>query len=53
MAFYGRLNQIYAQAWRIYVIQDNWSIHQHPDVVAALAEFPGWNPYGCPPMRLG
>ena len=48
IAFYGRLNQIYAQARHIYVIQDNWSIHQHPDVVTALAEFPRLEPVWLP-----
>src|SRR5215813_1756445 len=33
IAFYGRLNHIYAPAQRIYVIEDNWSIHQHPNVM--------------------
>ena len=48
IAFYGRLNQIYAQARHIYVIQDNWSIHQHPDVVTALAKFPRLEPIWLP-----
>ena len=47
-AFYGRLNQRYAQAQRIYIIQDNWSIHQHPDVVTALATFPRLEPVWLP-----
>ncbi len=30
----------YPDAERIYVVQDNWSIHAHPDVLAAVAELP-------------
>ena len=48
IAFYGCLNQIYAQAQHIYVVQDNWSIHQHPDVVTALAKFPRLEPVWLP-----
>ena len=48
IAFYKRLNQIYAQAWRIWVIQDNWSVHQHPDVLTALAKFPRLEPVWLP-----
>src|SRR5262249_876264 len=33
--FYGQLVEAYPQARRLYVIQDNWSIHSHPDVVEA------------------
>lgn len=48
IAFYGRLNQIYAQARRIYVIQDNWSIHQHPDVLTSLTQWPRLEPVWLP-----
>jgi hypothetical protein len=48
IAFYERLNQRYAQAQRIYVIQDNWSIHQHPDVVTTLAKLPRLEPVWLP-----
>ena len=34
----------YPQAERIYAIQDNWSIHKHPDVVAALQQWPQIEP---------
>jgi hypothetical protein len=38
--FYGQLLSAYPKARRIYVVQDNWSIHRHEDVVAAMAEMP-------------
>lgn len=34
--FYRRLRAAYPTAARIYVLQDNWPIHFHPDVLAAL-----------------
>lgn len=39
-AFYRQLDAAYPQAARIYVIQDNWSIHDHADVRAMLARLP-------------
>jgi transposase len=38
--FYGRLVEAYPRARRLYVIQDNWSIHSHPDVLEALQAWP-------------
>lgn len=38
--FYQQLNRVYTAARCIYVIQDNWSVHQHPDVIATLATLP-------------
>ena len=38
--FYEQLAATYAAARRIYVVQDNWSVHEHPDVRAALATWP-------------
>jgi DDE superfamily endonuclease len=38
--FYGQIAQAYPTANRIYVIQDNWNIHTHPDVLEALATWP-------------
>jgi len=38
--FYGQLTQAYPRAETLYVIQDNWSIHKHPDVLGALKEWP-------------
>ncbi len=37
---YQRLTQVYSTVRRIYVVQDNWSIHTHEDVCAALATLP-------------
>ena len=37
---YSHLGEVYPQAERIYVVQDNWSIHKHPDVLDALGELP-------------
>ena len=48
IAFYEHLHQRYAQAQRIYVVQDNWSIHQHPDVMTALARVPRLEPVWLP-----
>ena len=39
-AFYRQLVAAYPDTTRIYVVQDNWSIHAHPDVLAAVAELP-------------
>lgn len=46
--FYGQLAQAYAGADRVYVIQDNWNIHSHPDVLAALAQWPHLRPVWLP-----
>ena len=51
--FYRQLDQRYRQGRGWYVVQDNWSIHHHPDVLAALTELPGSRRYGCRPMRRG
>lgn len=48
IAFYRQLDQTYPHAERIDVIQDNWSIHHHEDVVAALAELPRITPIFLP-----
>jgi hypothetical protein len=42
--FYGRLVEAYPRARQLYVIQDNGSIHRHPDVLEALAEWPQVEP---------
>jgi hypothetical protein len=34
--FYKQLVAAYPEAEQLYVIQDNWSIHTHPEVLAAL-----------------
>jgi hypothetical protein len=46
--FYGQLVEAYPRARRLYVIQDNWSIHSHADVLAALMEWPQVEPVWLP-----
>jgi transposase len=46
--FYGQLNLAYRRYDTVYVIQDNWSIHQHPDVLHALAQYPRLHPVWLP-----
>ena len=46
--FYGRLNRAYPQQDLIYVIQDNWNIHTHPDVLTALVKYPRIQPVWLP-----
>lgn len=36
VAFYQALCRAYPDAERIYVIQDNWPVHTHPDLLVAL-----------------
>ena len=38
--FYSRLERAYPKVELIYVIQDNWNIHTHPDVLTALEDYP-------------
>ena len=38
--FYRQLVTAYGEARLIYVVQDNWSIHRHPEVQAALERLP-------------
>ena len=45
---YDLLNRQYRRAERIYVIQDNWSIHQHDDVLSALDQWPRIEPVWLP-----
>jgi putative transposase len=40
IAWYQQLNQAYPKARKIYIAQDNWSIHSHPEVLEALMQFP-------------
>lgn len=40
LAWYQLLHEAYPHAQKIYVAQDNWSIHSHPDVVEALKPIP-------------
>ena len=46
--FYRQLLAAYPDAKRIYVVQDNWSIHTHPDVQAALSDLPQIEPVWLP-----
>jgi transposase len=46
--FYEELVQTYPQAKQLYVIQDNWSIHSHPDVLEALKSWPQVQPVWLP-----
>lgn len=46
--FYGQLNRTYRQYDTVYVIQDNWSIHQHPEVLQALTHYPRLQPIWLP-----
>lgn len=48
IAFYQQLAQVYPHATRIYVVQDNWSIHRHDEVMAALAQLPQIEPVWLP-----
>jgi hypothetical protein len=48
IACYQRLVEAYPAAERIYAIQDNWSIHKHPDVLAALQQWPQIEPVWLP-----
>jgi hypothetical protein len=36
VAFYQQLCAAYGDAQRLYVVQDNWPVHFHPDVLVAL-----------------
>jgi transposase len=45
---YGLLAKAYPKAETIYVVQDNWSIHTHDDVLEALVQFPQIRPVWLP-----
>lgn len=45
---YQRISESYQTYEHIFVGQDNWSIHSHPDVMAALKEFPRIEPVWLP-----
>lgn len=47
-AFYTYLVATYPQARRIFVVQDNWSIHHHPDVRTACEALPQIEPVWLP-----
>jgi transposase len=46
--FYSHLNRAYPEGDLIYVIQDNWNIHTHPDVLTALDDYPRIKPVWLP-----
>jgi transposase len=48
IAFYHHLVQAYPEAERIFVVQDNWSIQRHEDVIAALTALPQVEPVWLP-----
>lgn len=52
VAFYQDLVAAYPQAERFYVVQDNWPIHTHPDLLVALepqqTPFPFYRPRSWP-----
>ena len=48
MQFYAQLDHAYPAAELLYVIQDNWNIHTHPEVLAALAHYPRIKPVWLP-----
>jgi hypothetical protein len=45
---YQQIAERYADVSHIYVIQDNWSIHKHEDVMEALEELPRIKPVWLP-----
>lgn len=45
---YGRIANAYRRAKKIYVVQDNWSIHTHEEVLAALHAYPKIKPVWLP-----
>ena len=45
---YQHITKIYPQAEKIYVVQDNWPIHKHSDVLEALSELPQIEPVWLP-----
>jgi transposase len=46
--FYAQLDRAYPEVDLLYVIQDNWNIHTHPDVMEALAAYPRITPIWLP-----
>jgi transposase len=47
-AFYAQLDRAYPAVDLLYVIQDNWNIHTHPDVLTALERYPRIKPVWLP-----
>jgi hypothetical protein len=48
IAMYDQLQTAYPAAQWFYVVQDNWSVHQHPEVVEALQQWPHIEPVWLP-----
>ena len=48
IGLYQRLDAVYPTAERIYVVQDNWSVHTHEDVQVALHALPRLVPIWLP-----
>jgi transposase len=48
LQFYAHLGRAYPEVDLIYVIQDNWNIHTHPDVLTALEGYPRITPVWLP-----
>jgi DDE superfamily endonuclease len=48
MQFDAQLDHTYPAAELLYVSQDNWHIHTHPDVLTALARYPRIKPVWLP-----
>ena len=48
IAMYERIAEVYAAYAQVYVAQDNWSIHHHADVEAALQQWPHIEPLWLP-----
>jgi hypothetical protein len=47
-ALYRQRDQVYAGVRCVYVVQDNWSLHHHADVQAALQQLPRVEPVWLP-----
>ena len=48
IAMSERLDAAYPDAERVLVVQDNWSVHRHADVLAALGRWPRIEPVWLP-----
>ena len=48
MLFYRQLDEVYQGVKRLYVVQDNWSIHRHPEVLEAVTRLPRIEPVWLP-----
>jgi hypothetical protein len=60
--FYHQLARVYPQATTIFVVQDNWAVHYHPDILKALCPqrspfrpliSPSWQPMYAAPIQTG